>query len=172
MSFLRSKQAGLNSLLALSNMKWLGWPHQVAPAGLAKHRHYPIIWISKPSNGIMIWDTGWSNAFIIAVCKASFRCLMSWPMRKKRNASKYSRRPTERNPELCKLIERNPGKVNEIPLKLNDTPGSWGREKSPENEITAARKAERPWYDLNFKAKNARKKQDFCKFLAFLHKKY
>ena len=54
------------------------------------------------------------------------------------------RRQTERNSELCKPIERKPGKVNEIPLKLNDTPGSRRREKIPENEKTAAGKVERP----------------------------
>ena len=123
---LRSKQVGLSSLLPPLNMKLLGWPHQVAPAGLAKRRHYLIIWISKPSNGITIWDTRWSSAFIIAGCKALFQCSMSWPVKKKRNASKYSRRQTERNTKLCKLIERKPGKVNEIPLKLNDTPGGQG----------------------------------------------
>ena len=160
-----TKKSGLSSLLAPLNMKLSGWPHQDAPAGLAKRSHYLIIWISKPSNGFMIWDTGWSSAFIIAGCRASFQCSMSWPVKKKRNASKYFRGQTERNSELCKLIEQKPGKVNE-------TPGSRGREKTPENEKTAAGKAERPWCDLNFKAKNARKKLVFCKFLAFLHKKF
>ncbi len=51
---------------------------------------------------------------------------------------------TERSSELCKLIERKPGKVNEIPLKVNETPRSQGREKTPENEKTAAGKTERP----------------------------
>ena len=69
---------------------------------------------------------------------------MSCLVLKKRNASKYSRRQTERNSELCKLIERKPGKVNEIPLKVNETPGSRGRKMTPENEKTAAGKAERP----------------------------
>ena len=112
-------------------MKWSGWPHQVAPAGLAKHRHYPIIWISKPSNGIMIWDTGWSNAFIIAVCKASFRCLMSWPMRKKRNASKYCRRQIERLPgqseRLLGKARGEKGLKNEKrpPEKPSDRDANW-----------------------------------------------
>ena len=68
-------------------------------------------------------------------------------------------------------LSETPEKMNEIPLKVNDTPGRQVREKTPESERTAARKAGRPWFDLNFKAKNARKKQDFCKFLAFLRKK-
>jgi hypothetical protein len=56
--------------------------------------------------------------------KATFDNSIGFQRTTVENASKYSRRQTERNSELCKLIERNPGKVNEIPLKLNDTPGS------------------------------------------------
>ena len=84
----------------------------------------------------------------------------------------WRNKQTERYSELCKLIERKPGKVNEIPLKVNETPGSRGRKKTQENEKMAAGKTVRPRCNLNFKAKNARKKQDFCKFLAFLHKKF
>ena len=68
---------------------------------------------------------------------------------------------TERNSELCKLIERKPGKVNEIPLKVNEIPGSRGRKKTPENGKTAAGKTERPWCDLYFKAKNARENDKY-----------
>jgi hypothetical protein len=53
-------------------------------------------------------------------------------------------RQLERLLGLCKLIERKPGKVNEIPLKVNETPGSQGQEKTPENEKTGAGKTERP----------------------------
>ena len=40
------------------------------------------------------------------------------------------REQTERNTELCKLIERKPGKVNESPLKMNDYPGSGSEKKA------------------------------------------
>ena len=49
-------------------------------------------------------------------------------------------RQTERNSELCKLIERKPGKVNEIPLKVNETTGNRSREKTRENEKNGRRK--------------------------------
>ena len=58
--------------------------------------------------------------------------------------SKEIKTQTERNPELCKLVERKPGKVNESPLKLNDYSGSWGEEKARKSKKSADRNDERP----------------------------
>ena len=58
--------------------------------------------------------------------------------------SKEMKTQTERNAELCKLIERKPGKMNESPLKVNDYSGSGSEKKAPESKKSAARNDERP----------------------------